>query len=122
MMRNSLIPELIISTVLLVLLILFLDPFMIWMPGKMVMFLLFILVVVFSIFSVFVWREKARDEREMAHNMFAGRIAFLAGSAVLVGGIVYQCLNHEVDAWLVLAMGAMILGKITGLIYSRIKN
>lgn len=121
-MRNNLFQEIVLSSVLLILLILFLNPFDLWMPGKVLMLMVFILVVVFTVFAVFIWREHARDEREMLHSMFAGRIAFLAGSAILTGGIIYQGLKHEVDIWLVIAVGAMILGKITGLVYSRLKN
>jgi len=121
-MRNSLIQEIALSLVLLVLLVLFLNPMGIWMPGNVVMLLVFILVIVFTLFASFIWREKPRDEREMVHGMFAGRIAFLAGAAVLVAGVIVQGIRHDVDIWLVIAIGAMIFAKIISLIYSRLKN
>lgn len=121
-MRNSLIQEIALSLVLLVLMVLFLNPMGIWMPGNVVMLMVFILVVVFTLFASFVWREQPRDEREMVHGMFAGRIAFLAGAAVLVAGVIVQGVRHEVDIWLVLAIGAMLFAKILGLVYSRLRN
>jgi hypothetical protein len=40
---------------------------------------------------------------------------------VLVLGIIFQALKHEVDPWLVLAICAMTLSKIISRIYSRFK-
>jgi len=79
------------------------------------------LIVVFFVFASFVWRENARDEREGLHKMMAGRIAFLAGTATLVIAIIIQSFRHELDFWLVLTLGIMILAKIIGLLYGRIK-
>jgi len=78
-------------------------------------------LVIFALFAIFIWRENTKDEREGLHKMMAGRIAFLAGTSVLVIGISIQSFRHELDFWLVLTLGIMILAKIIGLIYSRIK-
>ena len=120
--KNNFLQEIIVSSVLIILLILFLNPFDFWMPTILLMMMVLGLVVVFAIFASFIWRESARDERESLHKMMAGRIAFLAGTAVLVIGIIVQSFKHKLDLWLVLALGAMILAKIIGLIYSRIKH
>ena len=121
-MKSNLRQELSVSVVLIVLLILFLNPFGFWMPNALLLMMVCGLVLVFTIFAVFIWRENARDEREGLHKMMAGRIAFLAGTASLVIGIIVQSFRHELDFWLVLTLGIMILAKITGLIYSRAKH
>lgn len=121
-MKNNLLQEIGVSVVLIVLLILFLNPFYFWMPDILLMMMVLGLVVTFALFASFIWRENARDERESLHKMMAGRFAFLAGTAVLVAGIIVQSLKHELDFWLVLTLGVMILAKIIGLIYSRTKH
>ena len=77
-----------------------------------------LLVVVFAFFASFVWREHAGDERESMHRMFAGRVGFLAGCAMLVAGIVFQSFSHTTDPLLVITLGIMIFAKIGALIYS----
>ncbi len=72
----------------------------------------------FCLLAVFVVRESAADEREAMHRSFAGRVAFLAGSAVLVTGIIAEGMQHAVDPWLILALVVMIVGKIVTRIYS----
>jgi|SRR3989344_1575066 len=120
-MKNNFPQETIVSGVLIILLVLFLNPFEFWMPPILLMMMVLGLVVVFSLFASFVWRENSKDEREGLHKMMAGRIAFLAGTAVLVIGIIIQSFRHELDVWLVFTLGVMILAKIIGLIYGRIK-
>ncbi|MBI2475770.1 MAG: hypothetical protein HYV67_00825 [Candidatus Taylorbacteria bacterium] len=120
-MKNNLIQEIGVSLALIILLVLFLNPFGFWMPNAFLMMMVLGLIVVFFVFASFVWRENARDEREGLHKMMAGRVAFLAGTATLVIAIIVQSFRHELDFWLVLTLGIMILAKITGLLYGRIK-
>src|SRR3989338_9779253 len=120
-MKNNLLQELIVSGVLIILLVLFLNPFELWMPPILLMMMVLGFVVVFSLFASFVWKENNKDEREGLHKMMAGRIAFLAGTANLVIAIIIQSFRHELDAWLVITLGVMILAKIVGLLYGRIK-
>jgi len=83
------------------------------MPETLSMILHGILVLVFAIFVVFIWREHTSDEREKEHQMFAGRIAFLAGSTTLFAGVVWQGITaHEVDPWLLGALIVMVVAKI----------
>ena len=121
-MKNNFLQEIIVSVVLIALLILFLNPFELWMPPILLMMLILGLIVVFGVFASFIWRENARDEREGLHKMMAGRFAFLAGTASLVIGIIIQSLKHELDFWLVLTLGIMILAKIIGLIHGQAKH
>jgi len=120
-MKNKFLQEVLVSVVLIVLLVLFLNPFELWMPPVLLMIMVCVLVVIFSIFASFIWRENARDEREGLHKMMAGRIAFLAGATSLVIGIIVESFRHELDFWLVFTLGLMILAKSLGLMYSRVK-
>ena len=121
-MKNNLIQEIFVSLVLIILLVLFLNPFGFWMPDTLVTMMVLGLVVVFAIFSGFIWKEYARDEREILHRMLAGRIAYLVGTGILVLGIIIQSFKHEIDSWLVFTLGSMILAKILGIIYGRISH
>ncbi len=118
-MKNNNAYEFIISAVLIVLLIAFLNPFDIFMPTSLVMMMEALMIIIFGIFASLIWRERAADEREGLHRMIAGRIGFLAGAGVLVVGILVQTLSHSVDPWLVIALTAMILAKIIALIYTK---
>jgi len=86
------------------------------------MMLLVGIVLLFGLFALFVWREKAEDEREIMHRMFADRIGFLAGSATLMLGIIIESLRHNLSDWLLIALGTMVLAKIFGSIYGKLKH
>jgi hypothetical protein len=116
-MENNFAKEIAVSSVLIVLAVLLLNPFHFWMPEMMVTALLLLLFIVFALFAAFVLREKAQDEREIAHRMLSGRAAFLVGSALLTLGIIVQSTNHAVDSWLVVTLVAMIVSKIVARIY-----
>jgi len=79
------------------------------------------LIVVFALFASFIWGETAQDEREALHRFMAGRIAYLAGAGGLVVAIIVESLQHDLDPWLIGILGIMILAKISGLLYGRIK-
>lgn len=117
-MKNSFTKELAISFIIIILSILLLNPFEIWMPDMLIIAIIAVTLVAFAVFASFILREDARDERDVAHRMLAGRVAFMSGSSVLMLGIVYQAYNHSLDAWLVMALLAMILAKIGTHIYS----
>jgi hypothetical protein len=110
--------ELSIAAGFVVLAICLVNPFHFWMPNNVHMMVLAAFVVVMGILYVFVVRERAEDERDEAHAMFAGRIAFFAGSATLLAGIIVQTFAHTLDAWLVAALVAMVLAKIGARYYS----
>jgi Na+/glutamate symporter len=87
----------------------------------MVTLMLVLTFIALALFAIFVLREKAQDEREIAHRMLSGRVAFLVGSALLTFGVIIQSLNHSVDAWLVVTLVAMIFSKIVARIYGDLK-
>ena len=81
------------------------------------------LVVFFALFAGYMWRERARDEREELHKLAAGRVGYIAGGSVLTIGIAYQTFFiHSVDVWLVIALAVMVIGKLFGLLYKRAHN
>ena len=110
--------ESITVVVAVVLALLILNPFHFWMPTMMHMVVLAVAVIAFSVFAVFVVRERAHDEREDLHRMFAGRAAFLLGASVLMVGIVVQSVASSPDPWLIAALLAMIFGKMIAHMYS----
>ena len=120
-MKNNFLQEIVVSAILIVLLLLFINPFGFWMPTVLLMTMMLGLVVMFTLFASLIWKENHRDEREGIHKMIAGRIAFLVGASLLVIGIVTQSFRHELDFWLVFTLGGMMLAKIIALIYTRIK-
>lgn len=76
------------------------------------------MLVLFGMFAAFLLRERAVDERDAGHMSLAGRSAFLAGSSVLLVGIIVQGYHHEVDPWLVIALCTMVVIKIGSRIWS----
>ena len=110
-MKNNIL-EIITTLALVGIAILLLNPFEFWMPNMMVMGMLVLALVLFGIYASFILRGKVIDERDSVHETLAGRNAFLAGSAVLILGIVIEGYTHTVDPWLVAALVAMIVVKI----------
>ncbi len=111
--------ELVLSLALIVVIIGFLPPLQSWwMTSSFMPSVLFLLAIIFILFSIFIWKERAFDERELAHRNFASRLGYLTGSSVLVIGIIYETLNHRFDPWLVLALIIMIAVKVATRVYS----
>jgi cobalamin synthase len=115
--------EIIISIVFLILLLLFVNPFMFWMPDAFLYMLIVGLIVVFGLFAGLVWHEHASDEREQLHRMIASRAGYIAGVTLLVVAISYQSITlGRADAWLVATVSIMILAKLAGRLYGKIKT
>ncbi|MBI2611728.1 hypothetical protein HYW54_03210 [Candidatus Gottesmanbacteria bacterium] len=111
-----------VALVLLILSMLLLNPGNTWMPGETSMMILAGLVITFVFFASFIYKEKVSDEREAYHRFLASRYAYLLGTSVLVLGVTIQTFQHTLDPWLVLTLITMILGKIAGQIYGKIKH
>lgn len=121
-MKNNFWGEITISLVLIFLLILLLNPLGLSMSQSVQMMLTVGLAVIFIVFATFVWKEKAADERESLHRYIAARFAYLAGTAILIVGVIIQSFNHLLDFWLIFALAVMIFAKIIGRIYSQFKH
>lgn len=116
-MRNKLTQKCVLVA-FIVLAIFVINPFHIWMPTMTHIAILAALVVMFGIMSVFVLQERAEDERDNAHRMVAGRTAYLSGAGVLLMGIVIQSIEEQLDPWLVVALLAMVFGKMFSRLYN----
>ena len=116
--KNFNIIEIITAVILVVAAVLLVNPMHLWMPTFLQMCVLAIVVAACGALLVYGVREKAADEREDAHRAFAGRVAFLAGSAILLVGIVVQSLAHALDPWLVGALLGMVVAKIGARLWS----
>lgn len=114
--------EYIVAIVAVGLLLLLHNPFNFWMPSMLEMWLSLLVCVAVIVFGVFLWREKAADEREQLHIFIADRIALLTVAGVLTIAVVVQGINHTLDPWIGLALGALIIGKAVGQIYSKRKH
>lgn len=88
------------------------DPFMYFMPSAAAMALLFVSATCVVVFAGFVMREKGGDEREAAHRSNAGRTGYLAGLAILTVALVVQGLAHDIDGWIPLTLGVMVVAKL----------
>jgi uncharacterized RDD family membrane protein YckC len=100
----------------------FLDPFMYLMPSMMVSIVLGILMVSSLAYALIVFKEGAKDEREVSLRAFADRIACLVGTTGLVGVIVYQVVViHHVDTYIVAILLAMIVTKYLAHLYAERK-
>lgn len=116
-MKNN-IKEIIVASLLVLISIFLLNPFGFWMPDMMVIGMLVTALVLFALFAALILKERSVDERDSQHKSIAGRNAFLAGSIVLIIGIVVQGYTHTVDSWLVVALVVSIIVKISTRIWS----
>ncbi len=117
-MMKELWPEFGSALVFCALALFLINPMRLWMPSMSHMMTIGLATIALAAFIVFVLREGAIDERDDAHRAIAGRMAFLAGSAVLIVGIVTQNARGPVDTWLVSALIAMVLAKLGARVWS----
>jgi len=106
------------AVVLVGLLTLLSDPFMLWMPAPAQMAALLGVVVLAYVWAGFVMYERTTDEREALHRMNAGRMAYLSGIAVLTIALVTQGFAHDIDPWISIALGTMVIVKLGSRFYS----
>lgn len=114
--------EIFLSLVVIILLVLLWNPFHLWMFDHGETMVVVGMILAFAVFASFIWREKARDEREESNFAFAGRVAFLTGTSILALGILIQDLRHNLDLWLVGTLCAMLFAKIIAQLYNHYKR
>lgn len=114
--------EILIALIFILLLFIKLDPFGITMPNEVQMLVLCLLIATFGLYAGILFREKAKDEREAYHLYKASRGSYFLGITILVIGIVIKSLNHSLDPWLVYTLSAMVITKLTILVWLRIRN
>ena len=120
-MKFKVIGELIISLLLILLVVFFINPFDLLMPHVLHPFMVPFLTVLFIIFAGFLWMETPGDEREQSHKFMASRFAYFAVICTLIVGVVFQSFTSSVDPFLVIGICVALIAKILGLIYGRIK-
>lgn len=121
-MRDSFLGEMLISLVLVGLLIFYLHPFEPMMPKPMHTIMMPLVVILFVFLAAFFWREVPGDEREQLHRFIVSRFAYFAGTLTLIIGIIYQSFHHSVDSWLIITVCIMLLAKIAGSLYTKLKK
>ena len=115
-MKNN-IWQILLVAAFLALLVILSDQFMLWMPEMGLMAALLAFAALACVWMGFVAYERAGDERDAAHRMYAGRFAYLAGVGVLTLALVLQGLAHSIDPWISLALGIMIVTKLAARLY-----
>ena len=90
---------------------------MLWMPPAVIASSLLAVAVIMCILMGFMLREQAHDERELAHRMNAGRVAYLSGLAVLTIAFIVQGFWGEIDPWITATLAVMVLAKFSARIY-----
>lgn len=93
-----------------------------WMTSSFMPSSLFIFAFLFILFTALVFKERAGDEREVAHRNLASRLGYLTGTMVLALGIVLEALHHRFDPWLVLTLIVMIAAKILTRLYASLRQ
>ncbi len=113
--------EIVVAGIFLALLVVVFNPWHVLMPTYLQMVMLAGLVGLFGAFANFIWGEKAGDERERLHSMFADRLAFLAGSGILLVCVVWEELQGQLNPVIIITLAAMVIAKVAGLIYTKAK-
>ena len=88
-----------------------------WMPMMGEMVVLLIVTILLLLWMSFVVTEKAVDEREVQLKTQSGRVAYLAGIAVLMIGLIVQGFVHAIDPWIPIALMVMVLAKFFTRLY-----
>lgn len=101
-----------IGIAIIIALVFLINPFNILMTSAITLTLIMILAVAVIAFAIFIWREQPYDEREALHGLVAGRISYFIGGGVLVLAIIVQSIQHHLDHWLAITLGAMVITKL----------
>ncbi len=115
-MKNNF-KQTILGLILVILLVLISDPFMWWMPPMGEMVVLILLTVAVCVWAGLVFKESSGDERELVHQGAAGRAAYLAGLGLLTVALLVQGFNHQIDGWITLTLGVMVVVKLGARFY-----
>ncbi len=111
-MRERIFNEIIIAAALTVLLVLVVNPWHLWMPNALTYATVGALLVLVGLFAGVAFRGVPEDEREEFHLFFASKGGYFVGVFVLLLGVTYQLFSGNVDPLLVVALAAMVIGKV----------
>ncbi len=82
-----------------------------WMPMMGELVALVCVTVLLLVWASFVLSETAVDEREVYLKTQSGRVAYVAGLAVLLVALIVQTLSHTIDPWIPVALAVMVVAK-----------
>ena len=112
--------ELLLSIVLIILGYMLLYPQSMSMSHTMHMTVYGLLLICTGIFTGLIIHEQTHDEREYDHNNRAGRFGYTLGVITLLIGIAWQTVYMPYDPWLLVALIAMVIGKVGARVVNRI--
>lgn len=120
-MKNNFFLEGVLAVGVIFSLFLLANPWNWFMSDMIAMTILCVAALLFLWFISFVFAENTVDEREELHRYIATRLGYYGGASVLMGLIIIQKFQHNLDASLVYALGAMLFMKVVGMVYAKIK-
>ena len=88
-----------------------------WMPMMGEMMALLLVTVLLFVWMGFVLFETVHDEREAELRHKSGRMAYLAGLAILLTALLVQGFAHAVDPWVPVTLAVMVVVKQVSRIY-----
>lgn len=92
--------------------VMFLDPFMIFMPMTLLYTLAALLVIGFGGFAALLWRESGGDERQIMHRGQANRLGYFVAVGLIILVLLYQVIiEHSANTWLVVILSVSVLSK-----------
>ena len=114
--------EITVGALILIILVTFLSHSYLLMPSTAHNLLMLGLIIVFLLFVGLVWQEQSSDERDLIHIQKSGRLSFFIGATILVVGIIFQSVKHDIDPWLLYSLFGMVLTKIISRVFHKFKN
>ncbi len=80
-------------------------------------------LVLYSVLISLAGEIKSEDEREVMHRNLSNRVATIAATIFISGGLIYQIfVTHHIDWWLLATIIIVNLTKISSLIYLHYKK
>lgn len=80
-------------------------------------------LVLYSVLISLAGEIKSEDEREVMHRNLSNRVATIAATIFISGGLIYQIfVTHNIDWWLLATIIIVNLTKISSLIYFHYKK
>lgn len=80
-------------------------------------------LVLYSVLISLAGEIKSEDEREVMHRNLSNRVATIAATIFISGGLIYQIfVTHHIDWWLLATIIIVNLTKISSLIYFHYKK
>jgi len=123
MQERTLIHELIVAAAAVLVLVVLWNPLDFWMPDAVTYLAIGGLAILFFLFAGLLWREKSYDEREEYHAFLAARLGYTAGLVILVCSIAYEAVTeYHINTLLLLTLGGMILAKVVGYAWGRVRR